>query len=104
MKYLITENRLVDFVHNYLQDNIGRLRKFPIVHYNAREGDFELVNDRGQTILTYEDYHLAVDKELYFRMMSLFNLENNELEKLLEKWFKKNYPDNLVIGVYPMIE
>jgi hypothetical protein len=104
MKYVITENRLVDFVDKYLQNNIGGLRKFPIVHYNAREGDFELVTDRGQTILTYEDYHLAVDKELYNKLLSLFNLENNELEKLLKKWFEKNYPDSMVIGVYPMIE
>jgi hypothetical protein len=104
MKYVIAENRLVDFVDKYLQNNIGGLRKFPIVHYNAREGDFELVTDRGQTILTYEDYHLAVDKELYNKLLSLFNLENNELEKLLEKWFEKNYPDSMVIGVYPMIE
>jgi hypothetical protein len=104
MKYVISENRLVDFVDKYLQNNIGGLRKFPIVHYNAREGDFELVTDRGQTILTYEDYHLAVDKELYNKLLSLFNLENNELEKLLEKWFEKNYPDSMVIGVYPMIE
>jgi len=104
MKYVITENRLVDFVDKYLQNNIGGLKKFPIVHYNAREGDFELVTDRGQTILTYEDYHLAVDKELYNKLLSLFNLENNELEKLLEKWFEKNYPDSMVIGVYSMIE
>jgi hypothetical protein len=104
MKYVITENRLVDFVDKYLQNNIGGLKKFPIVHYNAREGDFELVTDRGQTILTYEDYHLAVDKELYNKLLSLFNLENNELEKLLKKWFEKNYPDSMVIGVYPMIE
>jgi len=104
MKYVIAENRLVDFVDKYLQNNIGGLRKFPIVHYNAREGDFELVTDRGQTILTYEDYHLAVDKELYNKLLSLFNLEKNELEKLLAKWFEKNYPDSMVIGVYPMIE
>ena len=104
MKYVITENRLVDFVDKYLQNNIGGLRKFPIIHYNAREGDFELVTDRGQTILTYEDYHLAVDKELYNKLLSLFNLEKNELEKLLAKWFEKNYPDSMVIGVYPMIE
>jgi hypothetical protein len=104
MKYVITENRLVDFVDKYLQNDIGRLRKFPIIHYNAREGDFELVTDKGQTILTYEDYHLAVDKELYNKLLSLFNLEKNELEKLLAKWFEKNYPDSMVIGVYPMIE
>jgi hypothetical protein len=27
-----------------------------------------------------------------------------ELEKLLEKWFEKKYPDNMVITAYPIIE
>ena len=104
MKYVITENRLVDFVDKYLQNNIGGLRKFPIIHYNAREGDFELVTDKGQTILTYEDYHLGVEKNLFYKLMSLFNLEKRELEKLLEKWFNKHYPDSMVITAYPLIE
>jgi len=26
------------------------------------------------------------------------------LEKLLEKWFNKHYPDSMVITAYPMIE
>jgi hypothetical protein len=104
MKYVIKENRLMDFVDTYLKDNLGRLRKFPIIHYNAREGDFELVTDKGQTVLTYDDYHLTVDKELYNKLLSLFNLEERELEKLLAKWFEKNYPESMVIGVYPEIE
>jgi hypothetical protein len=37
-------------------------------------------------------------------MMALFNLEKRELEKLLEKWFNKHYPDSMVITAYPMIE
>jgi hypothetical protein len=104
MKYLITENRLVDFVEKYLEDSIGRLRKFPIVHINAREDDFELVTDRGETIFTYLDYHLGVEEHLFYKMMALFNLEKRELEKLLEKWFEKKYPDNMVITAYPIIE
>ena len=51
MKYIITENRLSDFVDNYLEDSIGKLRNFPLNHMNAREGDFELVDDGGNTIL-----------------------------------------------------
>jgi hypothetical protein len=31
-------------------------------------------------------------------------ITESQLEKLLEKWFEKNYPDSMVIGVYPMIE
>ena len=53
MKYLITENRLVDLVDKYLEDSIGKLRKFPLTHMNAREDDFELADDSGETIFTY---------------------------------------------------
>jgi len=103
VKYIITENRLVDLVDKYLEDSIGRLRIFPLTHINAREDDFELVDDRGQTNFTYFDYGLGVEENLYLKMMSLFNLNNKELEKLLEKWFTKHY-DGMVLTVYPMIE
>ena len=103
MKYIITENRLVDLVDKYLEDSIGRLRIFPLTHINAREDDFELVDDGGQTNFTYFDYGLGVEENLYLKMMSLFNLNNKELEKLLEKWFTKHY-DGMVLTVYPMIE
>ena len=103
MKYIITENRLVDLVEKYLEDSIGRLRKFPLDHINAREDDFELVDDSGQTIFSYFDYGLGIEETLYLKMLSLFNLDNKELEKLLEKWFSKHY-DGLVLTVYPIIE
>ena len=45
MKYIITENRLIDFVDKYFEKNVGKLRKFPLTHINAREDDFELVTD-----------------------------------------------------------
>ena len=103
MKYLITENRLVDIVDKYLDDSIGRLRKFPLDHINAREDDFELADDSGETIFTYFDYGLGVEENLYTKMMSLFNLSHKELEKLLEKWFTKHY-DGTVLTIYPIIE
>ena len=103
MKYIITENRLVDIVDKYLEDSIGRLRKFPLDHMNAREDDFELADDSGETIFTYFDYGLGVEENLYTKMMSLFNLNHKELEKLLEKWFTKHY-DGMVLNIYPIIE
>jgi hypothetical protein len=36
--------------------------------------------------------------------MKLFGLEKRETEKLLEKWFEVNYPDNPVISAFPIIE
>jgi len=103
MKYIISENRLVDLVDKYLEDSIGKLRKFPLEHINAREDDFELADDNGETIFTYFDYGLGVEENLYIKMLSLFNLDHKELEKLLEKWFSKHY-DGMVINVYPIIE
>lgn len=95
MKYTITENRLLDFVDKYLEDSVGKLRVFPLTHINAREGDFELVKDNGETIFTYGDYHLGVEEHLFYKMMALFNLE---------KWFDKYYSGNMVITAYPIVE
>ena len=103
MKYIIKENRLVDIVDKYLEDSIGRLRKFPLDHMNAREDDFELADNSGETIFTYFDYGLGVEENLYLKMLSLFNLNHKELEKLLEKWFTKHY-DGMVLTIYPIIE
>lgn len=103
MKYLITENRLVDLVDKYLEDSVGKLRKFPLEHINAREDDFELVDDSDNTIFTYFDYGLGVEDTLYVKMLSLFNLNHRELEKLLEKWFTKHY-EGMVLTIYPIIE
>ena len=104
MKYIITENRLVDFVGKYLENSIGKLRKFPLNHMNAREDDFELVDDGGNTIFSYFDYGLGVDENLFYKMMSLFNLDKTNLENLLQNWFEKNYPGNMVLTTYPIIE
>ena len=103
MKYIITENRLVDLVDKYLEDSVGKLRKFPLEHINAREDDFELVDDSDETIFTYFDYGLGVEDNLYIKMLSLFSLNHRELEKLLENWFSQNY-DGVVLTIYPIIE
>jgi hypothetical protein len=103
MKYVITESKLINFVDKYIADSVGRLRKFPVVHINAREDDFKLVQDNGRKVFVYSDYHLEVDNELFDRMMALFNLDTRETEKLLEKWFEKNYPGNMVITAYRSI-
>ena len=104
MKYLITENRLVDFVDKYLNDVVGELNQVEMDHINAREGDFEIVDKDRNTVFRYMDYHLGVEEKLFYHMMNLFGLDKRETEKLIEKWFDKNYPDNLVITAFPIIE
>jgi hypothetical protein len=104
MKYLITENRLVDFVDKYLKDTVGELNKVELDHINATEGDFEIVDENMETVFRYMDYHLGVEQHLFSHMMNLFGLDKRETEKLLEKWFDKNYPGNMVITAFPIIE
>ena len=104
MKYTITENRLVDFVDKYLNDVVGELNKVELDHINSREGDFEIADKDMNTIFRYMDYHLGVEEKLFYHMMNLFGLDKRETEKLIEKWFDKNYPDNLVITAFPIIE
>ena len=36
--------------------------------------------------------------------MNLFALDKRETEKLIEKWFEKNYPNNFVISAFPIVE
>jgi metallophosphoesterase superfamily enzyme len=50
------------------------------------------------------DYHLGVEEHLFKHMMDLFGLDVRETEKLLEKWFNKHYPDDLVISAFQIIE
>lgn len=95
---------MIDIVDKYLQDSIGGLRVFPINHVNAREDDFELVNDKGETVFLYLDYGLGVEEKLYVKLLSLFNMSHRELEKILQPWFNRKFPKNLVIQVYPIIE
>jgi hypothetical protein len=104
MKYTIKENRLVDFVDKYLNDVVGELNKAELDSINATEGDFEIVDKDMNTVFRYMDYHLGVEEKLFYHMMNLFGLDKRETEKLIEKWFDKNYPGNLVITAFPIIE
>ena len=100
MKYIITEDRLTNFVDKFITNSVGKLRKFPSDHVNAREGDFELVQESGWKVFDYSDYHLEVDNELFDSIKTLLDLSTRETEKLLEKWFERNYPGNMVITAF----
>lgn len=104
MKYVITENRLLDFVDKYFKDVVGELKQVELDHINATEGDFEIVDKNMNTVFRYMDYHLGVEENLFYHMMNLFGLDKRETEKLIEKWFDKNYPGNMVISAFPIIE
>ena len=87
MKYIITENRLVDFVDKYFENNIGKLRKFPLTHINAREDDFQIVDENMDTVFRYMDYHLGVEEKLFYHMMK--NHENGREPPRAEQIHKR---------------
>jgi hypothetical protein len=100
MEYIISENRLIKLIDKYIEERIGKLKKIPSNDVNARDGDFELVADDGTLIFGYLDYHLSVKPDLFYSLMGLFNLNKNELENLIEKWFSSHFPDSFLIQAY----
>jgi hypothetical protein len=100
MKYIINESKLISFLDKVIEDSVGKLEMEPLLDINAREDDFKLVNSSNETIFTYMDYELSVNKNLYYTLGNLFNLKEDELRNLIQKWFEKNYPGHLVINVY----
>ena len=100
MKYIINESKLISFLDKVIEDSVGKLEMEPLLDINAREDDFKLVNSNNETIFTYMDYELSVNKNLYYTLGNLFNLKEDELRNLIQKWFEKNYHGHLVIGVY----
>jgi hypothetical protein len=100
MKYVISENRLINLLDKYIEERVGKLKKIPLDDVNARDGDFELVTDDRTSIFTYLDYHLSVKPDLFYTLMGLFNVNKNELEKLIEKWFSSQFPDSFLIQAY----
>ena len=104
MKYVIKEDRLSNLIDAYIEESVGELTKIPYDYINAREDDFELIDRDKNTIFRYYDYELGMEPELFIKLLSLFNLNAKELTKIIEKWFKSHFPENLILTVYPIIE
>ena len=60
-----------DFVDKYLNDVVGELNKVELDDINAREDDFEIVDENMDTVFRYMDYHLGVEEKLFYHMMKL---------------------------------
>lgn len=100
MDYIISENRLLRLIDSYLEENYGTLHEVPVEQSDYREGDFDLLTDQGDLVMRFMDHNLGLYTQLYYTLMSLFNLSGEEIEHIFELWFKKNYPDKLLLTVY----
>jgi hypothetical protein len=100
MDYIISEDRLIRLIDKYMNESFGELKEIPSEHVNAREGDFDLVSNDGRIMFSYLDYNLAIYTNLYYTLMGLFNLSGIQIERIFELWFKKHYPNSLLLSVY----
>lgn len=100
MKYIISEDRLVKLVDKYITLAVGELIKTKSSHQLGEKEDFDLLDKNDNTIFQYFGRHLGVSKELFYTIMSMFNLNQSQTEEMFVKWFEKRFPDERVMASY----
>ena len=100
MDYIIKESRLIKLIDNYITESVGELYKTDSTNVNAREGDFQIIDENGSLVFEYFDYHLVIKQELFVTIMNSLNLNTSQTEGLFRRWFEYRFPDNLIIAAY----
>ena len=100
MKYIISEDRLLRLVDEYITSVVGELIQIESSHHLGEKEDFDLVDGNENTIFQYFGKHLGVSKQLFVTIGELFGRNVSETEKLIQRWFEKKYPDEPVQAVY----
>ena len=100
MDYIIKESRLIKLIDNYITESVGKLYKTDSTNVNAREGDFQIIDENGSLVFEYFDYHLVIKQELFVTIMNYLNLNTSQTEGLFRRWFEYRFPDNLIIAAY----
>ena len=100
MEYTIAESRLVKLMDNYITSIIGDLTLRGSSNIRATPQDFELVDQNRKLIFEFIDGELGVSQELFFTIMSMFNLDGWRTENMFVKWFKKRFPYERIESSY----
>lgn len=100
MEYIIAESRLVKLLDNYITRRVGKLRMRNSSNIRAKEEDFELVDENRNLIFEMIDGHLGISYELFYKIMSMFNMNYTETENLFVKWFEHRYPNERIVASY----
>ena len=100
MDYIISEDRLLRLVDEYITSVVGELIQIESSHHLGEKEDFDLVDGNENTIFQYFGKHLGVSKQLFVTIGELFGRNVSETEKLIQRWFEKKYPDEPVQAVY----
>lgn len=100
MDYIISENRLVRLVDNYITSTVGDLTLKDSSNIHATNQDFELVDRDRKLIFEFIDGHLGVSQELFYTIMTMFNLNQSQTEDMFVKWFEKRFPYERIVASY----
>ena len=100
MDYIISEDRLVKLVDKYITLVVGDLIQRESSHHLGEKEDFDLVDENENMIFQYFGRHLGVSKQLFLTISELFNRNFSDTEDLIQRWFKKKYPDEPIQAVY----
>ena len=100
MKYIISEDRLLRLVDEYITSVVGELIATKSSHQLGDEKDFDIVDENGNMVFQYFGKHLGVSKQLFVTISELFGRSFSETEKLIQLWFEKKYPDEPIDDVY----
>ena len=93
MKYIITENRLNEFMFNYLDNWLSSKHTYDYGQFIIIE---ELIDEDGESAdieMEYdgEDGRLWFDKNLRRSLMSISNKTNEEINQLIKEWFEYQF-------------
>ena len=100
MDYIISEQRLVKIIDKYITDTVGELQVVDSTNMNAREGDFEMIDENEDLVFEFVDHSLGIKQQLFLTIMSYLNLNQAETGILFKKWFEYKFPDELILHAY----
>ena len=100
MEYIITESRLVKIIDKYITDTVGELHVVDSTNVNAREGDFEIIDDKEDLVFEFVDHHLGIKQQLFLTIMNYLNMNTSETEGLFKRWFEYKFTDELILNAY----
>ena len=100
MDYIISEDRLIRLVDKYISTSVGELIKTKSSHQLGEKEDFDLLDGNGNMTFQYFGRHLGVARELFYTIMSMFNLNQSQTEEMFVKWFERRFPEERVVASY----
>ena len=100
MEYTIAESRLVKLMDNYITRRVGDLYMRNSSNIHATAKDFELVDINRNLIFEMIDGNLGVSQELFYKIMSMFNMNYSETENMFVRWFETRYPNEYIVASY----